>query len=169
MSVLTKTKDFIWHEFRSVLPPTIYFIITFNIVVLTTSLVLEEYNVHTVSHASATVLALFVAKIVLVVDKIPFIRRFDHKPLAYPILFKATSFSVFVALFRLLEYWMFGEDITWLLFAVSQIWIFVLFIFYFVVSELISAFRLSRPEVLRIFFLAHPHSLDGSSFSASKR
>ena len=161
MSAVAKVGGFLKHEFISILPPTIYFIITFNIVVLTTYLVLDQYKVHVALNASATILALVVAKVVLVVDQIPLVRRFDRKPLIYPILLKTIVYSAFVFAFRLLEYWVLGEAIVWRILAMSQIWIFVLFLIYFTFAELIAAFGLSKRELARVFFHEHPQQKSG--------
>lgn len=156
MSAFTKAIVFLKHEFWSVLPPTIYFLVTFNIVVLTTSMVLDQHKVPVAFHASATILALLVGKVVLIVDKISLIRQFDRKPLAYPILFKAAAYSTCVFGFRLLEHWVIAEAIVWRLLAMSQIWIFVLFLIYFTFAELIAAFGLSGRDLAKVFFHEHP-------------
>lgn len=156
MSAISKTMAVLKREISSLLPPVIYFLIAFNVVVLTTDLVLDEYDVHVAFHASATILALVVGKVMLVVDKIGFIRRFDRKPLAYPILFKAVAYSTFVFAFRLLEHWALAEALKWRLFAMSQIWIFVLFLAYFTFAEFIAAFGLSRRDLAKVFFREHP-------------
>ena len=74
--------EFVKHEFLAVLPPTLYFLLSFNIVVLITSLVLQQYEVHVASHVPATVLVLVIARVVLAADKFELTRRFDGKPLA---------------------------------------------------------------------------------------
>ncbi len=45
------------------LPPTIYFLCTFKVVALTTSMVLEQFEIHVSTHAVATMLALLVGKV----------------------------------------------------------------------------------------------------------
>ena len=85
MNSISSAAAFIKHEFFQVLPPTIYFLVAFNIVVLTTAMVLNEFEVHVSGHAAATILALVVGKVVLVVDKVKYVRRFDSRPLVYPI------------------------------------------------------------------------------------
>ena len=89
MNLISSAATFIKQEFFRVLPPTIYFLVAFNIVVLTTAMVLKEFEVHISGHAAATILALVVGKVVLVVDKVKYVRRFDSKPLVYPVFFKA--------------------------------------------------------------------------------
>ena len=85
---LAKVRAFVWHEFRHVLPPTIFFLIGFNLILFTKRLMLADYLIQFTGFAVATTAALVVGKVVLVVEKLPFLRRFDYAPLARPILFK---------------------------------------------------------------------------------
>src|SRR5689334_1759764 len=91
------------HEIRLALPPTIFFFVGFNLILLTTRLLLENYLVQLAGFMVATVSALVVGKAVLVADKMPFLRRFDGAPLAAPILFKSAIYTIFVLLARLIE------------------------------------------------------------------
>src|SRR6516164_10525713 len=86
---LPRTGHFLLHEFRQILPPTIFFFIGFNLILFTKRLILEDYLIQFTGFFIATTAALIVGKVVLVADKMPFLRRFDHAPLARPILFKA--------------------------------------------------------------------------------
>jgi hypothetical protein len=174
MNHISSAAAFIKQEFFQVLPPTIYFLITFNIVVLTTAMALKEFEVHISGHAAATMLALIVAKVVLVVDKIKYVRRFDGKPLVYPVFFKAFTYSLVVFLFRLLEHWIPGlfetgtiagatehllDGIIWRFFFMAQIWIFVLFIVYFAFAALIEVFGLTTQYLIMAFFREHPATI----------
>ncbi len=171
MNPISRAAAFIKHEFFQVLPPTIYFLVTFNIVVLTTEMVLKEFDVHISRHAAATVLALVVGKVVLVVDKIRYVRRFDSRPLFYPVFFKAFFYAIVVFLFRILEHWIPGlfetgtiagatqhlmDGIIWRFFFMAQIWIFVLFVVYFTFAALIEMFGLTTRYLITAFFREHP-------------
>ncbi len=174
MSPISSAATFIKHEFIQVLPPTIYFLVTFNIVVLTTAMVLKEFEVHISGHAAATMLALVVGKVVLVVDKIKYVRWFDGRPLIYPIFFKTFIYSLVVFLFRLLEHWIPGffetgtiagatqhilGGVIWRFFFMAQIWIFVLFVVYFTFAALIEVFGLTTRYLITAFFREHPATL----------
>jgi hypothetical protein len=74
------------HEFYEVLPPAIFFLISFHIVVLDRALMLRQYGLQLSSVAGATVGALLVAKVVLIADKLPIINRFTEKPLMYNVV-----------------------------------------------------------------------------------
>ena len=138
-------------EFRHILPPTIYFFVGFNLVLLTKRLMLEQYLIQFTGFFIATGAALIVGKVVLVVDMMPFLKRFDHAPLAKPILFKTIVYTFFVLVARLIEaaihYYVAGghvggfiaeqvADFSWSRFIATQLWIFVLFLGYVTGSEL---------------------------------
>jgi len=91
------------HEVREALPPTIFFFVGFNFIVLTTNLLVAQYLVAVSNFMLATVAALVVGKAVLVANKIPLLRRYDRAPLIQPILFKTAFYWVVVFLARLLE------------------------------------------------------------------
>ena len=65
------------HEIHEVIPPTIFFLISFHIIVLDRALMLREYGVQLSAVAGATIGALLVAKVVLVADMLPFINRWE--------------------------------------------------------------------------------------------
>jgi len=72
------------------LPPTLFFAIGFNLIVLTTQLVLADYLIHFANFMLVTLSALVVGKAVVVANALPFFRRFDTAPLIQPVLFKTT-------------------------------------------------------------------------------
>jgi hypothetical protein len=89
------------HEFHEVLPPTIFFLVAFHIVILDRILLLRQYGLPLSSVAGATVAALLVAKIVLITDKFPFVNRFPDKPLIYNVVWKT---AIYVAASLLVHY-----------------------------------------------------------------
>jgi hypothetical protein len=152
-------------EFKEIIAPTLFFAISFNIVVLTTQLILDDYLVQFGNILLATAAALVVGKAVLVANALPFLRRFDRAPLIQPILFK--TFVYFVVVFvvrfleKLVEYFFGGgmlaaiphylaEHFSWHRFAAIQIWIFVLFLIYVTATELNSLF--GNGELVKILF-----------------
>jgi hypothetical protein len=154
------------HELYEILPPTIFFLIGFNLVALTTNLILAEYSVAFASFMLATAAALVVGKAVLVANTLPFLGRYDRAPLILPILFKTVVYWVIVFLARLLEHFVrfclvehnpIGEFLphmiatfSWDRFAAIQIWILVLFLIYVTGSELNHLF--GAGELRRILF-----------------
>jgi hypothetical protein len=151
-------------EIKEALPAIVFFAIGFNLIVLTTQLILDDYNVQFANFMAATIGALVVGKAVLVANVLPFLRRFDAAPLIQPILFKTVMYwvVVFLARFleRLVEYLIGGGTIggipeyttthfTWHRFAAIQIWVFVLFLIYTTAAELNTVF--GHGELFKIF------------------
>jgi hypothetical protein len=156
---------FVIKELREVWPPTLFFAIGFNLLVLTTQLILADYLAHFASFLVATMCALVVGKSVLLANALPFLTRFDTAPMIQPVLFKTIVYWAVVFLVRflekLVEYVFAGGTLsgipeyvsthfTWHRFAAIQIWIFVLFLVYTSVEELNA--RLGNGEFMKIFF-----------------
>jgi hypothetical protein len=156
---------FVAKEFREMLPPTLFLAVGFNLIVLTTQLVLDDYFVYFANFMVATGAALVVGKSVLMADLFPFLRRYNSGLLIRPILFKTVVYTLVVLavrfLERVVEYLIDGGTIagfpeyfsthfTWHRFAAIQIWIFVLFLIYTTGSELSA--RLGRGELARMLF-----------------
>ena len=93
---------FLLREFLEILPPTIFFFIGFNLIVLTTNLILADYGGQFASFMLATAGALIVAKALLVANALPVIRHYDRAPLIRPILFKTFFYSAAVFIARLI-------------------------------------------------------------------
>ena len=149
------------HEFLEMLPAVIFFAVGFNVIVLTTNLILSEYALRAGNFLLAITGALVVGKAALVANATPFLRRYDTVPLAWSILYKAVVYCVFVFLARLieagLENWFAGGSLTealakfsWHRFLAIQIWLFVLFLIYVTFSEL--SLLVGEGELRRMLF-----------------
>jgi len=161
------------HELREMLPPTIFFFVGFNLIVLTTNLILADYLAAFGSFMIATAAALVVGKSVLVANAMPLLRRYDRAPLIQPILFKTTIYWAVVFVARLLEhfvrFWLIEGNplgaflphmvatFSWHRFAAIQIWILVLFLIYVTASELNHLF--GHGELKRLLFTHRPSEL----------
>jgi hypothetical protein len=164
---------FLLREFREILPPTIFFLVGFNLIVLTTNLLLADYGAQFASFMIATASALVVAKAVLVANAMPAIRRFDRAPLIRPILFKTVYYWAAVFIVRLLEHWIrywlsghyvFGGFVphaiatfSWDRFIAIQLWIFVLFLGYVTASEFNRLF--GEGELWHLLLISRPSEL----------
>jgi hypothetical protein len=164
---------FLLRELREILPPTVFFFIGFNLIVLTTNLILSEYLAAFGNFMIATATALVVGKAILVANAMPLLRRYDRAPLIQPILFKTIVYWAVVFVVRLLEHFVEFSLIDhnpiggflphmiatfrWDRFAAIQIWIFVLFLIYVTASELNHMF--GHGELLRILFTHRPSEL----------
>src|SRR5208282_3537091 len=78
---------FIIKEIREALPAIVFFAVAFNLIVLTTQLILDDYAAQFAGFMVATMAALVVGKAVLIARLLPLFRRFDNAPLIQPILF----------------------------------------------------------------------------------
>jgi hypothetical protein len=162
----------LWHEAREALPPTAFFLIGFNVIVLTTNLLVAQYLVAVGDFMLATMAALVVGKAVLIANKLPLIRLFDRAPLIRPILFKTVVYWIIVFFARLLErlvrFVLEGNapgdfpahlvtTFSWHRFSAISLWIFVLFLIYVTASEFSQLF--GRGELRRLMFTARPSEL----------
>src|SRR5215831_17092086 len=164
---------FFLHEFLEMLPPTIFFFVGFNLIVLTTNLILADYAVAFGNFMLATAAALVVGKSVLVANAMAVLRRYDRGPLIEPILFKTVFYWAIVFIARLLEhfirFWLIehhpvsdflphmAATFSWHRFAAIQIWILVLFLIYVTATEFNHLF--GEGELGRILFTHRPSEL----------
>ena len=162
----------ILHEWLEMLPPTIFFFVGFNFIVLTTNLLVAQYLVAVSSFLLSTLAALVVGKAVLVANKMPLSRRYDRAPLIQPILYKTAFYWVVVFFVRLLERFVhFALDgnspgdfisylattFSWRRFLAISLWILVLFLIYVTATEFSHLF--GRGELRRLFFTSRPSEL----------
>jgi hypothetical protein len=160
------------HEVREALPPTIFFFIGFNFIVLTTNLLVAQYLVAVSNFMLATMAALVVGKAVLVANKMTILRRYDRAPLIQPILFKTAFYWAVVFIARLLERFVhfvmegnppgdfFSYLITtfsWHRFTAISLWLLALFLIYVTASEFSHLF--GPGELRRLFFASRPSEL----------
>jgi hypothetical protein len=160
---------FIVTEIKEIIPPTLFFMIGFNVIVLTTQLIVNDYLpdffTGLANFILATTAALVVGKAVLVANALPLLRRYDTAPLIEPILYKTVVYCLLVlvarVLERLIEYFVhggtfagipdyFSAHFTWDRFLAIQIWIFVLFLIYTTFNELNELF--GEGELYKILF-----------------
>jgi hypothetical protein len=161
------------HEMRGALPPTIFFFIGFNFIVLTTNLLVAHYAVAVSNFMLATLAALVVGKAVITANAMPFLKLFDRAPLIQPILFKTIVYWIAVFIARLLERFVhfslidgnppgdFLSHLTtifsWHRFLAISLWIFVLFLIYVTASEFSQLF--GPAEMRRLLFTYRPSEL----------
>jgi hypothetical protein len=161
------------HEAREALPPTLFFFVGFNLIVLTTNLLVAQYLVAVSNFMLATMAALVVGKAVLVANNLPVIRHYDRAPLIAPILFKTGIYWVIVFLARLLErfvHFFFVErnpigdfpsylifTFSWRRFVAISLWLIVLFLIYVIAKEFSLLF--GPGEIARLLFTRRPSDL----------
>ena len=164
--IVRRAVDWWLEQVKHALPPTIFFFVGFNLILLTKRLILEEHGIEFRGFFEATVAALLVGKAVLITDKLSFMRRFDGAPLIQPILFKSSIYWVCALIVRLSERLVhfiadggaitkflayLAEHLSWSRFLSIQIWLMLLLLVYVTLHELNLLF--GDGELYRLFFL----------------
>ena len=152
---------------------TIFFLVGFNFIVVTTNLLVAQYLVAVSNFMLATLAALVVGKAVLVANKMSLLRRYDRAPLIKPILYKTVFYWVVVFLVRLLERLVhFAAEgnspgdfpsylvttFSWHRFSAISLWILALFLIYVTATEFSDLF--GRGELRRLFLTSRPSELE---------
>ena len=152
-------------EFIAVIPTAVYFFVTFQLLALTRALILRQYDIEISEFVAATVGALLLAKVIMVVDLLPFINRFPDKPLVYNIFWKTGIYFVAAFLVRYVEHLIkfvrehgdvlvanrhLFDEFSWSQFWIVQIWLLVLILVYCVIRELVGALGQERVRELFI-------------------
>jgi len=164
-SLLRRAVTWWLEQVRHALPPTIFFLVGFNLILWTKRLILQEHGIEFSGFFTALLAALLVGKAVLVTDNLPFMGRFDGAPLIQPILFKSAIYWVCVLIVRMAEEFIhfaaaggaaadFWDHLVYRFslarFLSIQIWLMVLFLAYVTIHEVNELF--GDGELYRLFF-----------------
>ena len=156
------------HEIAQVIPPAIFFFVTFNVIAVTRALMLEQYGITAPAFAAATIGALIVAKVILIVDLLPFVNRYPDKPLIYNVAWKTLIYVLAALLVRYVEHLIsFARkhdslidanrhllaEVVWPHFWAVQIWLALLLFVYCALRELTRSLGAAR---VRHMFLGVP-------------
>lgn len=151
-------------EFLLVLPAVIYFAIAFNLIHFTLSLTVvpgEEYY----SYMSATIGALIVGKMLIIVNYFPYINLFPRKPLIYNIVWKFLIYGFCTFIFRVLEGFFHllikfeSFDVARRLYKVNlsspefwstQMWVLLVFLVFVIFSEIIRV--IGKEKIKKMIF-----------------
>nr|MBS0021514.1 hypothetical protein [Gammaproteobacteria bacterium] len=153
------------HELVEAIPPAVFFFVAFHVIAFTRALMLEQHGIRVSTFMAATIAALIVAKVVLIVDLLPFVNRFPEKPLIYNVVWKTGIYMVAALLVRYLEHLIpfvrehgdlalanrhLLDEVVWPHFWFVQIWLLVLFFMYCTLREFVRA--VGRERVVQLFF-----------------
>jgi hypothetical protein len=153
------------HELHELIPVLVFFFITFQLLALTQALMLKQYGISVRDFLAATIMALVVAKVVLIADHFPFVNRFPQKPLSYNIVWKTAIYFTALVAFRYTEHFVHFwrqtrsvaganrrmiEQIIWPHFWGVQLWLLVLLLVYCTFRELFRA--LGRERIIGLLF-----------------
>ena len=150
-------------EFIGMLPTAAFFLVAFQLLAITRSLVLQKYGIEVSTFVATTFAALVVAKVVIFVDLLPFVNRYPDKPLVYNVVWKTAIYLLAAFLVRYVEFLIefvnkYGgiavahrqllNEVVWPHFLIVQLWLFVLFLMYCTVRELIRVLGQERVRVM---------------------
>src|ERR1700730_1192646 len=122
-----------------------YLFIVFGLLVLHEWVVLSNHHISYKFYGFALLKSLILAKIILLAEGLNFARRFEEKPIAYPIAYKSVAFTVLLMGAYILEEVLvgtwhgksmaqsmppIGDGTIWAIFAVSTIMCFALLPFF---------------------------------------
>jgi hypothetical protein len=95
--------DIVRGEIRELVPVVIYFFIALNVLAFTRSLILREYGISVSTFVNASIGAIIVAKVVLVVGVLPFMEPFPKVPIVYNVLWKTLLYVLGAIVIQVLE------------------------------------------------------------------
>lgn len=101
---MAKVLKAVVHEILELLPAFLFFVVAFNLIVITDALTTEEYGIRPFAVAGAFVMALIVAKVLLLAGLLPFVDLFPQKPLIYNTLWKTFLYVIFAMLLIFAEH-----------------------------------------------------------------
>lgn len=161
-------KQKLFHEFTEYWMNVIYMALVFSAIIFYRRLVLAHYEIYLDDYFSGVFKALVIAKVVMIGAFLRISRKFEHKPLIYPVLYKAVLFTIWVMLFDIAEVFIGGlihtlslmEAFNELKIKMTNVWlggallVFFSFIPFFAFKELV---RVLGKEKIRELFL-HKHT-----------
>jgi len=152
-------------DYLEILPPAIFFFIAFTLILITKRLILSEYGISWTGFGSAVIGAVMIGKVVLIVDKLPFVNKFPDRQLIYNATWKCLIYFLAALLLQYLDPLVhslikresfleanrrFMTETIWPHFWLIQIWLAVLFFVYCALRELVRA--IGKEKVIRMFF-----------------
>lgn len=139
--MMRKIGQKIVHELKSLIPVTLYFLFADLLLAVTQMVLLREYGIQVTSFAQAVVMALIVAKVVLIMDMMPMMNRYhDRSPIVNVVWSTGWYFIATLALQfgeGIVENWIhigdlaggyahFVEETEWPRFILVQFWMLIL-------------------------------------------
>ena len=96
-------KERAFEEFKRFVAIFLYLWVVFGLLSIHKSLVLSQQHLDYEEHAFAIINAFVFAKVLLVGEDLHLGRRFQNRPLIYPVLYKCLVFSVVLIFFHVIE------------------------------------------------------------------
>ena len=87
-------KQKLLHEFTEYWMNVLYMALVFSAIIFYRRLVLAHYEIYLDDYFSGVFKALVIAKVVMIGAFLRISRKFEHKPLIFPVLYKAVLFTI---------------------------------------------------------------------------
>jgi hypothetical protein len=140
----------------------VYMALIFSAIIFYRRLVLAHYQIYLDDYFIGVVKALVIAKVVMLGSFLRVSRRFEHKPLIVPVIYKAILFTLWVMIFDVVEVFIriliknhaLKEAFSELLGHVNNLWlggamlIFFIFIPFFAFKELVRVLGVDKVKGL---------------------
>jgi hypothetical protein len=157
-------KQLLFREFSEYMVNVAYMSIMFSAVIFYRRLVLAHYDIYLDDYFSGVFKALVIGKVVMAGAFMSISRKFEHKPLIFPVLYKTVLFTFLVILFDIAEMFIrglvqtpaLGEAVDHLGTHLNRIWIggamliFFIFIPFFAFKELVRV--IGKDKIKNLFF-----------------
>ncbi len=162
---MSKLFEKVKEEFVAMIPPTIFFFVTLQLVAIIRVLMLKGTGIAVHSPLQVAIAALILGKAVLIADLLPFINLYPHRPLIYNVIWKTAIYLLIATLVhyleRLFDFWKEAgslvaanhkllAEMVWPHFWAVQILLLVLILFFCTIRELVRV--IGRDKVVEMFF-----------------
>ncbi len=153
-------------EFFHILPVFLFFLVFFTLINWTEIFLFKRSGITPFGFLEVAIAAALIAKIVLVVDHLPWIHLFRTKPLAYSIVWKTAIYWVLLLIVRLAirfvpflfetdtgfreDLDLFIDQLNWNLFISIQVYYLMLLFIFVTFQEL--TFKIGSAKMRRLFF-----------------
>ena len=100
---MKKSLAFLKKEIIELIPPFLFFLIVFHVMIYAKSIMQEYFGVKETSSLTATINALIVAKSILLAEALPFVKLFRNKRLIYNVIWKVILYLTLILFIEYLE------------------------------------------------------------------
>ena len=179
---MPKTVRFLVHEFLKALPATLFFIVVFHLALLVIHLDEESFGITPGRSATATIGALILGKLNLLLNESRLANLFSGHPLAIATLWKTLLYTILATLALFCEemapivlhqqglepaWHQYRAEIVWPRFWANHILLVMWVLVYSAASELITA--IGKDRILLLFFGWSPGSGRPGSIAPNQR
>jgi hypothetical protein len=160
-------KQKLFHEINEYLVNFVYMAIVFSAIVLYRRLLLAEHGIQLNDYFAGVIGAAIIAKVVMLGAFLSISRKFEHRALYVPVLYKSLLFTILVMIFNIIETFIHGliqnpnlaEAFNYLRSHIDLAWlgmiqlIFFTFVPFFAFKELLR--RIGSEKMRELFLKKH--------------